>query len=357
MHRTLRRAPYFLVLSIAILLSSVTLSLVTASSGNSGALLTLTDQTIHVVWQFEMEYDSSEMVDEIDSLHEALRFNYDRSVETQLESLITDALRKTNENLICRNSKILLDTNIDTWAKILLEFDVEGAITVEEDYLIVDISWRELTVKGKINLVHDRVEHGFYPRKSMGLKWPFGSELSSWSVDHHVQQSKVVSTSFTNVYERGVEIIADVTIKPVNMTITVPGSATAERDYIRVPRESTGTTSTRGTSPQMSLYTGLGIVSIVGVAVIFGVLYLWRHREGIPETLRITRQVGEKVNLEPLEVCPVCEGKGELFCTRCHGTGRDNSNECPICNGRGRRRCPICNTPKELGDTTQNGQN
>jgi len=317
-----------------------------SSPGSSGALLTLTDQTIHIVWQFEMEYDSSEIVDEVDSLHEALRYNYDRAVETQLESLITDALKKTNENLICRNSKILLETNIDTWAKIIIEFDVEGAITVEEDWLIVDLSWRELTVKGKINLVHDRVEHSFYPRKSMGLKWPFGSELSSWSVDHHIHQSKIVSTSFTNVYERGVEIIADVTIKPVNMTITVPGSATAERDHIQVPRESTGTTSTTDTDSQTSLYIGLGIVSVVGVAALFGVLYLRRRRESIPETPSIIRQVVEKSTLEPLEDCPVCDGKGELFCTRCHGTGRDDSNECPTCNGKGKRKCPVCNSPK-----------
>ncbi len=356
MHRTTSRGISFFVILTAIILSPIAASSVEASPGGNGALLSLTDQTIHVVWQFDLEYDSSEMVDEVDSLHEALRYNDDRTVETQLESLITETLKKANENLVCKNSKILLETDINTWVKILLEFDVEGAITLEGDYLIVDMSWRELTVKGKVRITHDRIEHSFYPRKSLGLEWPFGSDLNNWSVDHSVQQSKVVSTSFTNVYDQGVEIIPDVTLKPVNMTITVPGSATAERNYIKVPRDSSGTTSTEATYTQTGLYVGLGIVSLVGFAVLLGIFYLRRLRESSietpietsVETPEIKGRMTEAVHMKKAEVCPMCDGKGELFCTTCHGTGRVNSKECPACDGTGRKKCPVCNSQKEF---------
>ena len=269
-----------LLVLIVDLISTGVLIAVYSTPGGNGALLTLKGQTVHVVWQFRIEYDSTEMVEAIDNLHEALRYNEDRMVEDQLETLITDALRKTNSNLVCKDSKILLDTNIHTWANVLLEFDVEGAVTTEGDNLIVDLSWRAFTVKDKVKYFRDRVEYSFYPRKALALKWPFESDVNTWSIDYSVQGQNVISTSFTNAYRQGVEIISDVTLKPVNMTVTVPGSATAGRDYIRVPKESSQSGQTASGQDSTNLYIILGVVSAIGLATIFGALYLWR-RQGI----------------------------------------------------------------------------
>jgi hypothetical protein len=272
---------------VAILTSLLVIPPVESTRGSSGALLTLTDQTIHVVWQFQIEYDESEMAEEVDGLHEALRHNEDREVEGQLESLITETLRKYNENMTCKNSKILLDTNIGNWAEVFLEFDIEGAVGTDNDFLTVDMSWRDFTVKGKVKFFHNRIEYSFYPRKSLGLQWPFSRDMNEWEIE-----KTNGSTIFTYVYRDGVEIISNVVLSTVNMTITVPGSAEGEGNYIKI-KTGNGSGSSIVSMPNLSIYMNLGIMFVVGVAVFFSALHIWRQRENNIRNSRVAMQVAD----------------------------------------------------------------
>jgi hypothetical protein len=235
-----------------------------------------------------MKYDSSEMAEAIDDLHEALRSNYNREIETQMESLITDALRKTNVNMSCKNPKIVLETDIGTWANVFVDFDVTGAVSTEERYLVIDMSWRAFTVKGKVKFIRDRVEYGFYPSKSCGLKWPFSPKMENWTA-----RERYGFTTFTYIYREGWEIIPKVTLDKLNMTITLAGTATGTGDYIRVPRGSSGSVPVTGTFLQANLYINIGVIFTLGVAFLLGTLYLWGQRERSARASRVAWQVGE----------------------------------------------------------------
>lgn len=287
MGRKLIRGTILLAFSITILASLLVVPPVESTRGSSGALLTLTGQTIHVVWQFQIEYDESEMAEEVDGLHEALRHNEEREVESQLESLITEALRQYNENMTCKNSKILLDTNIGNWAEVLLEFDIEGAVGTDADFLTIDMSWRDFTVKDKVKFFRNRIEYSFYPKKSLGLQWPFSRDMNEWEI-----QERDGTTTFTYVYKDGVEIISNVILSTVNMTIIVPGSATGEGDYIKIKRDS-GSGSTVIAMPNVSVYINLGIIFVVGVAVFFSAVHLWRQRESNARASRVAMQAAD----------------------------------------------------------------
>jgi len=284
MGKTLILAVFWLM----VLVSTTVISPVEASPGSSGARVTLAEETVHVSWQFNVKYDSSQMAEAIDDLHEALRSNYNREIETQMESLITDALRKTNANMTCRNPKIVLETDIGTWANVLVDFDITGAVSTEERYLVIDMSWRTFTVKGKVKFVHDRVEYSFYPSKSCGLRWPFSPKMEDWSAEE-----KYGFTTFTYVYREEWEIIPYVTLDKLNMTITVAGSASGTGNYIRVEKGPSESAATAGAYPQANLYINLGIVFTIGAAVLFGTLYLWGQRERNARASRVARQVGE----------------------------------------------------------------
>lgn len=284
MQKTRILAAFWLI----VMVSTIAIHPVEASPGSAGAKVTLGENTVHVSWQFNIEYDSSQMAEAADDLHEALKYNYNREIETQMESLITDALMKTNVNMSCKNVKIVLETDIGTWANVLVDFDISGAISTEEHYRVIDMSWRAFTVKGKVKFFHDHVEYGFYPSKSCGLRWPFSSKMETWN-----SEEKYGSTIFTNLYRQEWEIIPSVTLNKLNMTITIPGTATGTGDYIRVEQKSSESVSTTGLFPQANLYINLGIIFTLGTAVLLGTIYLWAQRERSNRAARVAWEVGE----------------------------------------------------------------
>jgi hypothetical protein len=105
------------------------------------------------------------------------------------------------------------------------------------------------------------------------------------------QESNGVTT-FTYVYRDGVEIISNVVLSTVNMTITIPGSATGEGDYIKIATGS-GSGSTIVGMPNISVYMNLGIMFVVGVAVFFSALHLWRQRESNARASRVAMQAAD----------------------------------------------------------------
>lgn len=54
----------------------------------------------------------------------------------------------------------------------------------------------------------------------------------------------------------------------------------------------------------------------------------------------------EEGNIHMGEPCPVCHGRGERDCLKCHGKGHIKGKKCLDCKGRGYIVCWRCNGSK-----------
>jgi len=158
-----------------------------------GAMVEVKDDTIHVLWKLHIEYDDSQMADEMDDMWMTYQVNkrMDRAIETQLEDLIEQAVEKkigSDYDVQCENLVLNVDAKVGDWTDVTLEFDLNGIVRITKTEREFNLAWKSMKVEGDIRIEEydgrTLVEtYKFTPMKAFALDWkPFSKELEDWEI-------------------------------------------------------------------------------------------------------------------------------------------------------------------------------
>ncbi len=257
----------------------------TAVSGESqdvehGATVGLDGDTVHVIWKLHIEYDDSQLGDEMDDMLVTLQVNrrMDRALETQLEEMIKQAVERKigrDYNVECKNLDLRVDAQLGQWTDVTLEFDLDGVLRISKTEREFNMSWKSMKVEGDIR-IEDRdgrtvVEtYKFTPMQAFGLDWkPFAPELESWEI----AERDGVTECYYRLNKR-FPIAFETSTYDVEMLFKLPGEPTIKGDLVVYDRNYVPPAP----SPIWAL---LPQVAVAGVAItgVGGSVYLYRRRQ------------------------------------------------------------------------------
>jgi len=245
----------------------------------NGAAVTLQSDTVHVVWSMHIEYDDSNMADEMDDMWVTYQVNekMDGELERQLGELIQAAVREKvgdDYDVVCKNLDLDVDAKGGRWTDVKLEFDLEGLVRISKTEREFNMSWKSMKVEGDIRLEERSsgsiIEtYKFTPMQAFALDWkPFSSELDEWEITQ--------KEDYTECYyrhKRRFPIAFETDAYDVEMLIRLPGEPVIRDNLVVYDRNYV--------PPTPSPVSQMLPVAVVAGAVITGIggsVYLYKRR-------------------------------------------------------------------------------
>ena len=208
-----------------------------------GAFVQLEGERIHVVWKLHIEYDNTQMADEMDDMWMTYKVNQrlNKEIETQLARMIEEAVERKigrDYDVKCQNLALKVDVQMGDWTDVDLQFDLNGVARLSKTEREFNMAWKSMKVEGDI-LLEERNgrtlinTYKFTPMQSLALDWkPFSRELEDWEITQ--------KDGYTECYYRhkkAFPVAFDSNVYNVEMLLRLPGEPTIKGNLAVYDRE------------------------------------------------------------------------------------------------------------------------